>query len=100
MSVEDLTVDYQSDQEDQSAEKKARNPHLAEEANNDIVVGGFGLVGTGGHDDVLYLELFLLFDNLKSFECIYDNNAVIDLEVRTSVRWQLSWASSCCYSAS
>lgn len=82
MSVEDLTLDCQSDQEDQSAEKKGRGPHLAEVAADDIVDGA---VGTGGHDDVLYLELFLLFHNLKSFECIYDNNALIDQEVRASV---------------
>lgn len=91
MSVEDLTPDCQSDQEDPRAEKKARNVRLAEEANDDAVIGG---VGTGGEDDFLYLELFLLFDNLKSFECIYDNNAMIDLEVRTSLCWGPVWASS------
>lgn len=83
MSVEDLTLECQSDQEDHSAEKKARDLRLVQEADGHVVVGGVGSVGTGGEDDILYLELFLLFDNLKSFERIYDNNALIDLEVRT-----------------
>lgn len=83
MSVEDLTLDCQSDQEDQSVEKKAHDLRLSEEANGDVIAGSIGSVGTGGEDAILYLELFLLFDNLKSFECIYDNNALIDLEVWT-----------------
>lgn len=90
MSVEDLTVDCQSDQEDHSVEKKARGLRLAEEASGDVVAGGAGGAGsvdTAGEDAILYLELFLLFHNLKSFQCIYDNNALIDLEVRTSLCW-------------
>lgn len=83
MSVEDLTLDCQSDQEDQSAEKKARDLRLMEKTDGDVVTRGVSSVGTGGEDDIMYLELFLLFDNLKSFERIYDNNALIDLEVRT-----------------
>lgn len=81
MSVEDLTLDCPSDSEDQGVEKKARDLFMAEDG--DVVVGGVRGVGIGGEDDVLYLELFLLFDNLKSFQRIYFNNALIDLEVRT-----------------
>lgn len=84
MSVEDLTLDCQSDSEDQGVEKKACDLFPAEEADGDGVAGGVRRLGMGGEDDVLYLELFLLFDNLKSFQCIYFNNALIDLEVRTS----------------
>lgn len=83
MSVEDLTLDCPSDSEDQGVEKKARDLFMAEEAVGDVVVGGVRGIGIGGEDDVLYLELFLLFDNLKSFQRIYFNNALIDLEVRT-----------------
>lgn len=100
MSVEDLTLDCLSDQEDHSAEKKAHNLRLVEEANGDIVAGGIGSLGTGGQDAILYLELFLLFDKLKSYECIYDNNALIDLEVTTSVYWGSVRASSYFSSAS
>lgn len=77
-------MDCQSDQEDHSVEKKARGLRLAEEASG---AGGAGSVDTAGEDAILYLELFLLFHNLKSFQCIYDNNALIDLEVRTSLCW-------------
>lgn len=82
MSVEDLTLDRQSDFEDQGTEKKVHNPRLVEDAYGD---GNFGDL-VGGENDVLYLELSLLFNNLKSFQRIYDNNALIDLEVRTSIR--------------
>lgn len=94
MSVEDLTLDCPSDSEDQGVEKKARDLFLTEEADGDVVVGGDRGIGIGGEDDVLYLELFLLFDNLKSFQRIYFNNALIDLEVRTSVSWGVVGASS------
>lgn len=87
MSVEDLTLDCPSDSEDQGVEKKACDLFMAEEADGDVVVGGVSAIAVGGEDDVLYLELFLLFDNLKSFQRIYFNNALIDLEVRTSVSW-------------
>lgn len=100
MSVEDLTLDCQSDQEDQSAEKKACDLRLMEKTDGDVVTCGVSSVGTGGEDDIMYLELFLLFDNLKSFERIYDNNALIDLEVRTSFCWGSVRASSYFSSAS
>lgn len=87
MSVEDLTLDCPSDPEEQGVEKKACDLLLVEEPDGDVVVGGVRGIGIGGEDDVLYLELFLLFDNLKSFQRIYFNNALIDLEVRTSVSW-------------
>lgn len=48
MTVEDLTLDCQSDQEDHSAEKKAHDLRLVEEANGDAVAGGIGSLGTGG----------------------------------------------------
>lgn len=82
MSVEDLTLDRQSDSEDLGTKKKVHNPCPLEDAYGD---GSFGDL-VGGENDVLYLELSLLFNNLKSFQRIYDNNALIDLEVRTSIR--------------
>lgn len=90
MSVEDLTRDGLSDQEELSSEKNDQPLH-SEEAND-----GFGGVGTGGPDD----ELFMLFHNLKSFEGIYENNALLDQEVRRSVCWGSVWASPRFFSAS
>lgn len=61
MSLEDITSDFMSDESDCEAERE-------DLSNSD-------------NEDVSYLELVSLFNMLKSFDHIYNNNVVIDEEV-------------------
>lgn len=62
MSLEDLSVYFESDESDDEAKKLGESDDEGSEAN--------------------YRDLVCLHDNLVNFENIYLNNAIIDMEVR------------------
>lgn len=61
MSLEDLTSDFQSDESDCESKKEEEDDDDEEELN--------------------HFELVLLHGDLMCFQHIYDNNALIDMEV-------------------
>lgn len=65
MSLEDLSVHFESDESDD----EAKNLRSYGESEDD-------------GSEVNYQDLVCLHDNLMNFENIYLNNAVIDMEVR------------------
>lgn len=65
MSLEDLSVNLESDESDNEAKK----------------LWSYGESDDNG-SEVNYGDLVCLHDNLVNFENIYLNNAVIDMEVR------------------
>lgn len=67
MSLEDLTTDFQSDESDcESKEEEGDNEKKTEDDND---------------EELNYFELVLLHNGLMCFQHIYDNNALIDMEV-------------------